>query len=519
MKSRRVTIAYAAAAVACVCFVVVLVRPWAPHATPPRKLSANVAQAVQNQLAHAGRRDAGLVRLYRARGFTTLWFSGDDLSADAHQVIATLAAAGQEALPAGRYQMSAPPSGRASDADKAQFDLRLTAAALRYAGDMRWGAWRASAIFDDVSMPRERDDIEGGLVQAADGEKAAAYLGTLAPPVREYGQLRAALVHYRGLGAGEEWPAVVAEARSSAQNLARLKARLQLGGYLPADAQGAKPTAIAVALKAFQTDSAITPDGKLNERTAAMLNVPAAARAQQIAANMERMRWMPHDTGIQYILVNVPDASLVLMEAGQPALTSRVVVGAPDKQTPILAAKAVSITVNPVWHVPKSIVAKEIQPKLDRDSDYLETKHMEMKDGDVVQLPGPDNALGSVKFEMPNGFDVYLHDTPSKHAFLSDDRALSHGCVRVQQIRPLAGHLLGLSDDELGQLITQGETTSRPFKQPVPVFIQYWTAIPRVNGRTVFREDVYGRDTRMIRHMFPGQPTKLASANLHRPSR
>jgi murein L,D-transpeptidase YcbB/YkuD len=520
MKPRTgLIMAYAAAAVTCVCFVVVLVRPWAPLPVQPRKPSANVAQAVQNQLAQADRKDAGLVRLYQARGYTTLWFNGDDLSADAHQVMTTLAGAGQDALPADHYRVPAPPTGQASDADRALFDLRLTAAALRYAADLRWGAWRPEQLFNDVSMPREHDDIEAGLVQAADRGKASDYLRGLAPPVREYAQLRAGLARYRGLGAGDEWPTVMAETRPSAQNLARLKARLQLDGYLAPDPQGARPAAITVALKAFQTDNAITGDGKLNARTVAMLNVPPAARARQIAVNMERMRWMPHDTGSQYILVNVPDASLVLMESGRPVLVSRVVVGAPDKPTPILATKAVSITINPAWHVPKSIVAREIQPKLDQDPDYLETKHMEMKNGDVVQLPGPDNALGSVKFEMPNGFDVYLHDTPSKHAFLSDDRALSHGCVRVQQIRPLAEHLLGLSDEELGQLIGTDETDSRHLKQPVPVFIQYWTAIPREDGRIVFREDVYGRDARMIGRMFPGEPTKLASAGPDQPGR
>jgi murein L,D-transpeptidase YcbB/YkuD len=155
--------------------------------------------------------------------------------------------------------------------------------------------------------------------------------------------------------------------------------------------------------------------------------------------------------------------------------------------------------------VPKSIVAKEIQPKLDQDAGYLEAKHMEMKDGEVVQLPGPDNALGRVKFEMPNSFDVYLHDTPAKSAFLSDERALSHGCVRVQQVQALAGHLLGMSDEELQQRINDGETDSRRLKQAVPVFIQYWTTIARNDGRTVFRDDVYGRDARMIGAMFPGQ--------------
>ena len=360
-------------------------------------------------------------------------------------------------------------------------------------------------------MPREQDEVAAGLIHAADSGNAAAYLQGLAPPEHDYGQLRAALARYSAIAASGGWPTVAAERKLSAANMARLKSRLQAEGYLPADP--AAPAAIVAAVKAYQTGSGITADGQLNDRTVAMLNVTAAARAQQIAANMERLRWMPHALGPRYILVNVPDASLALMESGQPALTSRVVVGAPDKPTPILAAKAVAVTINPAWHVPKSIVAKEIQPKLDQDPDYLESKHMEMENGEVVQLPGPDNALGSVKFEMPNVFNVYLHDTPSKHAFLSDERALSHGCVRVEQIRPLVEHVLGMADDELQQAIADGKTEARRLNPPVPVYIQYFTAIARDDGQIAFREDIYGRDARMIGVMFPGQaPRQLASS-------
>src|SRR5579883_1404285 len=434
MKSKTgLMVAYAVAALACICLVLVLVHPWRAQNPHPQAPSASLGQALQDRLAKAARQDRSLAQLYQARGFTTLWFDGASLSSNARQVMAVLANANQEALPADRYRLPAAPTAQASDAAKADFEMALTAAALRYASDLRWGMTQPRAFFDDVSMPRDHDDIVSGLMQAADAGKAAAYLQGLAPPAREYGLLRAALARYRALGAGAGWTPVAAEARPSPQNLASLRARLQLEGYLAPDPQGANAAAITAALKAYQSDNAITADGKLNARTVAMLNVAPAARAEQIAVNMERLRWMPHDPGAQYILVNVPDASLVLMESGQPVLTSRVVVGAPDKPTPILATKAVAITINPAWHVPKSIVAKEIQPKLDQDPGYLEAKHMEMKDGDVVQLPGPDNALGSVKFEMPNEFDVYLHDTPSKHAFLSDERALSHGCVRVNR--------------------------------------------------------------------------------------
>jgi murein L,D-transpeptidase YcbB/YkuD len=514
MKSRPLLItAYVAAAVACIAIIAVLFRTWGPPATPARPpTSVNMAQALQNRLAKTGREWAQIRDIYQARGFSTVWFEGDQVSADGRAVIAILAAAGNEGLPAARYRLSALPGAQASDAVRAQFDLALTAAALRYGADMRWGAWRPSRFFNDVSMTRDQDDVTAGLIHAADGGKAAAYLQGLAPSVGEYGLLRAALARYRGMAAAGGWPTVTAANKLSPQNSERLKARLQIDGYLPADSGNIKPAVITAALKAYQTDTAITASGRLDERTVAMLNTPPAVRAEQIAANMERLRWMPHATGPQYILVNVPDASLVLMESGQPALTSRVVVGAPDKPTPILATKAVSVTVNPAWHVPKSIVVKEIQPKMERDSDYLQSKHMEMENGDVVQLPGPDNALGSVKFEMPNPFEVYLHDTPSKNAFLSDERALSHGCVRVEQIRPLVEHVLGITDDELLQAIADGKTEARRLQQPIPVYIQYFTAVAREDGRIAFRGDVYGRDARMIGVMFPGQPpTQLAS--------
>src|SRR6185312_4389574 len=137
------------------------------------------------------------------------------------------------------------------------------------------------------------------------------------------------------------------------------------------------------------------------------------------------------------IMVNIADASLNYVEDGGVALTSRVVVGQPDKQTPLLETKAVAVTVNPVWHVPTSIVRNELQNKIAADDNYLESKHMTMKDGRVEQAPGEDNALGVLKFEMPDRLNIYLHDTPAKSAFRASMRDLSHGCVRVEQIREL----------------------------------------------------------------------------------
>ena len=301
--------------------------------------------------------------------------------------------------------------------------------------------------------------------------------------------MKSALARYRALSA-HPWPQV------AAKDDAALAARLAAEGYAPS---GATPPAVRAALKDFQAANGMDPDGKLDEKTLSMLNIPAAERARQIAANMERWRWLPRALGPRYVMVNVAGASLALVEDGTAPITSRVVVGAPDKPTPILATEAVAVTLNPVWHLPKSIIKNEIEPKLDKDSDYLESKDMERTDdGDIIQRPGPQNALGTVKFEMPNGFDVYMHDTPSKKAFWSDDRTLSHGCVRVERINDLAAHVLGLSEDELKEKIASGETTRQPIKPAVPVYIQYWTAVPGDGTRFGFRPDVYQRDARMI---------------------
>ena len=458
-----------------------------------------MAQTLQSRLAN---QSPQVMQLYQARNFTPLWFGPAGLSADGRQVLVLLAAAGDDALPVQRYAVAPPPDARAPDATKVDFDIALTGAVLRYAADLRWGLFRPEQLFDDVEMTRDSDDVAGGLVRSAAGGSAAAYLRSLAPPMREYAQLREALAHYRAIAAVGDWPTV------TAGNQTGLATRLQMEGYLSSDAAGASPAVIAAALRAFQADSALVPTGRLNEQTAAMLNVSAVTRARTIAANMERLRWMPHSPGQQYILVNVPDASLVLMEAGRPALISKVVVGERKKSTPILATEAVSITINPAWHVPHSIVAREIRPK---GGGYLASHHMVVRDGQVIQLPGPGNALGRAKFEMPNGFDVYLHDTPTKKAFLVDDRALSHGCVRVQQIQPLVEHVLGMSDEELQNLIARGRTDGRRLAAPIPVYIQYWTAIPRDDGHIGFREDVYGRDARMIREPAPAQSQLLAS--------
>ena len=441
-------------------------------------LARAVASAVDRQS------QAGLSSLYRDRHGKPVWLDANGTSSDARAVMALLQTADRQGLMPARYKVGIIPTANTDDAARAAFELSLSRAAIAYAHDMEFGAFEPGKLFSDVSLPKRQDDTVAQIKEAAGRDAIAAYLVSLEPKVAEYAILKAALLRYRGAAIHPWAPLATADKAALVQ-------RLQTEGFTaphPTDA-----------LKAFQTANGLDATGRLDDKSLASLNVSPRDRMEQIAVNLERWRWLPRDLGRQHIMVNVPSASLVLVKDGIAAVTSRVVVGAPDKPTPILAANAIAVTINPVWHVPKSIVDKEIKPKLDANPDYLEAKNMAVADdGGIIQRPGPSNALGVAKFEMPNGFAVYLHDTPSKRAFLSDERALSHGCVRVERIQTLAETVLELTDEEMAQKIASGETSRQPLKHVIPVYIQYWTVIPGPQGAIGFRNDVYGRDAKMI---------------------
>jgi murein L,D-transpeptidase YcbB/YkuD len=229
----------------------------------------------------------------------------------------------------------------------------------------------------------------------------------------------------------------------------------------------------------------------------------AGAHTEQILANMERWRWVPRSFGSRYVSVNVAAATLEVIDRGNVVLTSPVIVGKPATRTPLFGAVATSITFNPSWHVPTKIIRHEILPGLRNNPNYLSRKHMVRSEGGGIrQLPGPGNALGRIKFEMPNEFDAYLHDTPLRSLFGTADRHLSHGCIRVGEIQPLASYALtndvnsGLQ--RIRSLIMTRATRTISLDEPLPVFVMYWTVIADADGAVNVLPDVYGRDQRLI---------------------
>ncbi len=244
----------------------------------------------------------------------------------------------------------------------------------------------------------------------------------------------------------------------------------------------------------------------------------ADGRVQAIIANMERWRWVPRSFGTRYVSVNVASATLEAVDNGNIVLTSSVVAGKPASRTPIFSAVATGLTVNPSWHVPATIIRHEILPHLRANPHYLAHKHMVRgEEGGIRQLPGPGNALGRVKFEMPNQFDAYLHDTPLRSLFAQDERHLSHGCVRVEQIQPLGSFALNNDVDSglerIQSLIMTRKTRTILLDDPLPIFVMYWTVIADADGAVNLLPDVYGRDQRLIAALAEQRLTSRVTMN------
>jgi L,D-transpeptidase YcbB len=229
-------------------------------------------------------------------------------------------------------------------------------------------------------------------------------------------------------------------------------------------------------------------------------------RLREIEVNLERQRWLPRRLPAERVWVNVADARLVLYRADRPVFSTRVIIGQDEKrnQSPEFRATIDGVLFNPPWNVPDSIATEEILPKVSHDPNYLRRHNMVMQpNGGLQELPGPGAALGQIKFEMENRFDVYLHDTPSQNLFSRDNRRISHGCIRVQNPRELAALLMQQPIDTINQAIAMGSTTRINLPAPVSVFVVYQTAFVDIDGALQFRPDVYNRDAEIWSHLYP----------------
>ena len=334
----------------------------------------------------------------------------------------------------------------------------------------------------------------------------------------DYKALKDQLAKYLQIVKSGGWPQISGDAKTfkkgaSSPQIAALKKRLQISEDMPAgDTSMVFDDTLVNGIKHFQQRLGLTPDGLISAALLKDLNVSAEQRLQQILVNLYRMRWMPQEPDGRLILVNIPEFELHLLEGKNKVFDMDVVVGKEGHNTMMFTGKLGQIIFNPYWNVPPSIVKKEILPKLENNPNYLASQQMEVTGNEgglprIRQLPGDKNALGHVKFLFPNSYDIYFHDTPAKELFKKDKRAFSHGCIRLAEPEKMAEYLLkdnpAWPPEKIHEAMSGDEQQSVNLKDPVPVFITYYTAWVDETGLN-FRDDIYKRDSTVAGKMFNG---------------
>jgi murein L,D-transpeptidase YcbB/YkuD len=456
-----------------------------------------------------------LRRLYGLAGDDLLWTGKDDR-------VAALAAAFTNASEDGLdFPAPLPDLLKVKTENAVERDLLLSDGALRLAGALAVGRARPELWEEDWAVPAPSFDAVAGLDKALRGGKLGPWFATLAPSDARYLRLKAALAQYRELAGKGGWPQVkggpTIKPGMADGRVAVIRQRLVAEGFLPVDATGddTYDEALVAAVNVFQARHGIVPDGTVGARTVAAMNVPVRARVEQIALTLERWRSLPRDFGRNYLFVNVPAESLEVFEDGNSVLAMKVVVGDPNHPTPVVLSRIQAVTFNPVWRIPSSIAKNEIAPKIKADPRYLQKNDMIAKGAlQFEQLPGPKNPLGQIKFETPNKFDVYLHDTSTHATFERVARALSHGCVRTENARELALYVLGAAKwptDEIERAIASNVTQKVDVARHLRVNLLYFTSFVDPDGAVEFRDDIYGRDSRLRAALQGNIPTIAAN--------
>jgi murein L,D-transpeptidase YcbB/YkuD len=454
-------------------------------------------------------------RFYEARGWAAVW-----TEERAKELTDAFADADRHAIDSQAFVKHAKTGSTA-----AEREAGLTLAAIEYAQALATGAVDPRKIFEVYEVPMHKADVLAGLAKAAEQGGIREWLASLPPQDAEYKALSEAYVAYRQK-AGQEQRADVQTGESikpgqKDPRVPQIAQGLRANGYLapePAPAQGeqakgksnakAEPKAaesavytkeMVAAVKRVQADYGIEPDGVIGNSTLEALNTGARDRARILAVNLERRRWLERTPSQTRIDVNTAAAELSYFRDGALSDKRRVVVGQPEWETPELGSPIVRLVANPPWTVPESIAEEEILPK---GAAYMAKENIVMKNGKLVQQPGPKSALGLVKFDMANPHAIYLHDTPAKALFASTERHASHGCARVENAlefaRLLAQHEGKL--EEFDKALATKEETSVPLEKKIPVRLLYHSAYFD-GGKVVFRTDPYGWDDKLAQAM------------------
>jgi murein L,D-transpeptidase YcbB/YkuD len=416
-----------------------------------------------------------------------------------------------------------------------QLDVALTDTVLRYAQHLSQGRVMPESLSPQWLAQRRvaTRDIPAELAQALKADRLEAYFESLHPKGKAYRRLRKALQQYERIRRSGGWPSIAPgptlQTGDAGFRVEALRHRLHMTDDEPTEGpadQAGYDQYVEAAVERFQRRHGLQADGLVGKRTLTELNIPVEKRITQLQINMERWRWFPDSLGDRYLMVNIPAFELSVVEADTQINSMRAIVGRKRRQTPILSDRMTYLEFNPYWNIPRNIARKDILPKAITDPTYLARRGIRVFDSwddqarelDPMSIPWESlsaryfpyrlrqdpsdvNALGRVKFMFPNPLSVYIHDTPGKVLFDQQARSFSSGCIRVNAPLTLAQYLLsnqGWDRARLEAAVARGQRQTVVLNKPIPVHLVYFTAWVDAEGRVNFREDIYGRDRRLL---------------------
>ncbi len=486
-----------------------------------------------------------LAELYASRDWAPVWFRDDTLTTPARAILRSLAEAPTRGLNPADYDVEwlSLQAAQADTAMEARTDLALSVAVARFATALRRGRVSPTAVHSTLHLPADSFDLAGTVRVLATADQPNDLLRTLEPPFIQYWLLMSALGRYRQLWQDSSLvalppmkqrlrPGEVYQGVSALRHLLWVLGDFRDTLPLPyLDSMYTGP--LVAAVQRFQMRQGFTPDGVIGEATRERLSHPFDQRIRQLELTLERWRWMPRKFPAPPIIVNIPAFRLEAFRTTdldeQTSLAMNVVVGTAFKtETPVFSDQLEYLIFAPYWDVTTTIAINEIKPTALKNPQFLTRNQYELVENGapvqpwseniarigagvrVRQTPGPHNALGLVKFIMPNDYQIYLHDTPAKALFERTRRDASHGCIRVGDALALTKFLLRDQPDWTPEHIRTAMNAPEPtpvrLTAPVPVYITYATAVARGNGDVFFYSDIYHHDQTLDQLLRKGYP-------------